>query len=290
MDFRRLPFHDGRKRFDLLLLSINIRLLFLVFAMFFEKLIEQHRVHSFVANRIWFSFFIGQYQGRIHLCDFFGDQAKTGENSRNVALHYFRHQDPGAFVSISGGGILASSKHPAQAQAFLKWITGKAGQEILKTGSSYEYAVGVGAQSNPKLVPLAELEAPVVEPSRLNSKKVTELMLEVAQCFFRIRALGQKTGFITGWGGDAFGFIRSLALLGPLTVPQIAQMRPTSRQRMQRLADELAAEGLVEFIDNPKHRRSKLVRLTERSRRPPSTKLRTSLSRLDGRTNSGLSR
>ncbi|ESZ13575.1 MarR family transcriptional regulator [Mesorhizobium sp. L48C026A00] len=58
--------------------------------------------------------------------------------------------------------------------------------------------------------------------------------------------------------------MRSLALLGPLTVPQIAQMRPTSRQRMQRLADELAAEGLVEFIDNPKHRRSKLVQLTRK--------------------------
>jgi DNA-binding MarR family transcriptional regulator len=47
-------------------------------------------------------------------------------------------------------------------------------------------------------------------------------------------------------------------------VPQIAQMRPTSRQRMQRLADELAAEGLVTFIDNPKHRRSKLVQLTRK--------------------------
>src|SRR5687768_1270242 len=91
---------------------------------------------------------------------------------------------------------------------------------------------------------------------------VAELMLEVAQCFFRIRAVGQKAGLITSWGGGAFGFMRSLALLGPLTVPQIAQMRPTSRQRMQRLADELAAEGLVEFIDNPKHRRSKLVQLT----------------------------
>jgi DNA-binding MarR family transcriptional regulator len=56
--------------------------------------------------------------------------------------------------------------------------------------------------------------------------------------------------------------MRSLALLGPLTVPQIAQMRPTSRQRMQRLADELAAEGLVKFVDNPKHRRSKRVQLT----------------------------
>ncbi|MER8438312.1 MarR family transcriptional regulator [Mesorhizobium sp. M1312] len=96
------------------------------------------------------------------------------------------------------------------------------------------------------------------------AEAITELMLEVAQCFFRIRALGQKTGLITSWGGGAFGFMRSLALLGPLTVPQVAQMRPTSRQRMQRLADELAAEGLVEFIDNPKHRRSKLVQLTRK--------------------------
>jgi DNA-binding MarR family transcriptional regulator len=94
------------------------------------------------------------------------------------------------------------------------------------------------------------------------AEAIAELMLEVAQCFFRIRAVGQKAGFITSWGGGGFGFMRSLALLGPLTVPQIAQMRPTSRQRMQRLADELAAEGLVKFIDNPKHRRSKLVQLT----------------------------
>jgi DNA-binding MarR family transcriptional regulator len=94
------------------------------------------------------------------------------------------------------------------------------------------------------------------------AEAIAELMLDVAQCFFKIRALGQKAGFITSWGGGAFGFMRSLALLGPLTVPQIAQMRPTSRQRMQRLANELAAEGLVEFIANPKHRRSNLVQLT----------------------------
>jgi DNA-binding MarR family transcriptional regulator len=96
---------------------------------------------------------------------------------------------------------------------------------------------------------------------------VADLMFEVAQCFFKIRALGQKEGFITAWGGGAFGFMRSVAQLGPLTVPQIAQMRPTSRQRMQRLADDLAAEGLVEFIDNPKHQRSKLVRLTPKGSR-----------------------
>ena len=119
----------------------------------------------------------GQVDGAvIYHYYYFGDQAKTGENSKNVALHYFRNQDPGAFVSISGGGVLASSKHQQQAQAFLKWITGKGGQDILKTGDSYEYAVGVGAESNPKLVPLADLQAPKVEPSALNSKAVTDLM------------------------------------------------------------------------------------------------------------------
>ncbi|MER2509816.1 iron ABC transporter substrate-binding protein [Amaricoccus sp.] len=106
----------------------------------------------------------------------FGDQAKTGENSGNVALHYFGNEDPGAFVSVSGGGVLASSKHPAEAQAFLKWITGPAGQAILRTGTSFEYAVGEGQASNPALVPLADLHAPTVAPSDLDSKAVVELM------------------------------------------------------------------------------------------------------------------
>jgi iron(III) transport system substrate-binding protein len=106
----------------------------------------------------------------------FGDQAKTGENSKNVALHYFKHQDPGAFVSISGGGIIKSTQHMKDAQAFLKFVTGKEGQAILKNGTSYEYAVGAGAESNPKLVPLKDLDAPKVEPAQLNNKKVTEMM------------------------------------------------------------------------------------------------------------------
>ena len=117
---------------------------------------------------------------------------------------------------------------------------------------------------------LAKLKSEVLQQTDLNdfidskAEAVADLMLDVAQCFFRVRALGQRTGLITSWGGGAFGFMRSLAQLGPLTVPQIAQMRPTSRQRMQRLADELAAQGLVEFIDNPKHQRSKLVQMTPR--------------------------
>ncbi|HDR2677886.1 TPA: iron ABC transporter substrate-binding protein [Enterobacter mori] len=108
----------------------------------------------------------------------FVDQSKTGENSKNTQLYYFKHQDPGAFVSLSGGGVLASSKHKAQAQAFIKYITGKEGQESLRTNNAFEYAVGANAASNPKLVPLKDLDAPKVEPSTLNSKKVIELMTQ----------------------------------------------------------------------------------------------------------------
>lgn len=107
-----------------------------------------------------------------------GDQAKTGENSNNSALHFFGNKDPGAFVSISGGGVLASSKHPADAQAFIRWIVGQGGQAVLRNGDSYEYAVSIGRESNPALRPLKDLDAPSVEPSGLNSKAVAELMTE----------------------------------------------------------------------------------------------------------------
>ena len=54
----------------------------------------------------------------------------------------------------------------------------------------------------------------------------------------------------------------NLKTLGPKTVPQLAAMRPVSRQYVQRLVDELAAEGLVEKRPNAAHRRSPAIALT----------------------------
>jgi iron(III) transport system substrate-binding protein len=42
---------------------------------------------------------------------------------------------------------------------------------VLKDGTSFEYAVGQNAQSNPKLTPLVQLDAPKVDASKLDSKK-----------------------------------------------------------------------------------------------------------------------
>jgi iron(III) transport system substrate-binding protein len=107
---------------------------------------------------------------------YYGDQAKTGENSQNVSPYYFKNQDPGAFVSVSGGGVLKTSKNQAAAQEFLKFITGKQGQEVLKDGTSFEYAIASDVPANEKLVPIADLQAPTVDPAKLNSEKVSELM------------------------------------------------------------------------------------------------------------------
>ena len=74
--------------------------------------------------------------------------------------------------------MLSTAKHPKEAMAFLKWVTGKKGQDILRTGTSYEYAVGKDDASNDKLVPIKDLDAPKVDPGTLDNKKVTDLMTE----------------------------------------------------------------------------------------------------------------
>lgn len=114
--------------------------------------------------------------GIIYHYYWFRDQAGAKEISPNTALHYFGNKDPGAFVSISGGGVLDSSKKKDQAQQFLTFITGKAGQEVLEKGTSFEYPVASGVPANPALKPLDQLDAPDVNPSDLNSQAVTDLM------------------------------------------------------------------------------------------------------------------
>ncbi len=112
--------------------------------------------------------------GVIYHYYYYGDRARTGEGSKNVALHYFKNQDPGAFISVSGGGVLASSKNQAEAQKFLQFILSKQGQDLLQAAT--EYPVVTGVEPLAALPPLSGLDAPKLDPAKLNSRKVTELM------------------------------------------------------------------------------------------------------------------
>jgi iron(III) transport system substrate-binding protein len=116
--------------------------------------------------------------GVIYHYYWYRDQAGTEEGSGNTALHYFRNQDPGAFVSLSGGAVLAGSKKPDEARKLLAFVTSTAGQKVLVDSQSMEYAVGTGVASAPALPPLNTLQAPPVDPFALNSDKVTTLMTD----------------------------------------------------------------------------------------------------------------
>jgi iron(III) transport system substrate-binding protein len=116
--------------------------------------------------------------GIIYHYYWYRDQAETKEISANTALHYFKNEDPGAFISVSGGGVLASSDKKDQAQQFIRFVTSRAGQEVLEKGTSFEYPVASGVSANPALPPLDSLQAPKVDPSTLNAQKVSDMMTQ----------------------------------------------------------------------------------------------------------------
>ncbi len=116
--------------------------------------------------------------GVIYHYYWYRDQGLDKESSGNTKLHYFKNGDPGAFVSLSGGGVLKSSKKAADAQKFLAYVTSPDGQKVLGTTDSKEYAVGKGVASDPALPPLESLQSPKIDPFTLNGPKVMQLMTQ----------------------------------------------------------------------------------------------------------------
>ena len=59
------------------------------------------------------------------------DRQENGEDSDTSALHFFGDQDPGAFLSISGAGILASSENNEAAEEFVASLNGPQVTELM---------------------------------------------------------------------------------------------------------------------------------------------------------------
>src|SRR5215470_7114302 len=89
-----------------------------------------------------------------------------------------------------------------------------------------------------------------------------ELFWELAFTYLRLNSAGQR---LTGPYGESPGrvsLMRSLENGGPQSVSQMARSRGVARQAIQQLADQLRADGLIEYLENPAHRRVKLMRIT----------------------------
>lgn len=74
--------------------------------------------------------------------------------------------------------------------------------------------------------------------------------------------LGQAASTLHRESGISAGMravLESVISGGPQTVPQLARARPVTRQHIQGLVNALLEAGLVDYAENPAHKRSKLV-------------------------------
>lgn len=80
---------------------------------------------------------------------------EDGASGTHSAIARFAPGDDGYLLDVSGAGVLKSSKHQAAAQAFVKFLVSKAGEQVLTSSDSWEYPIGSGV-TNPALPPLSQ--------------------------------------------------------------------------------------------------------------------------------------
>ncbi len=98
------------------------------------------------------------------------------------------------------------------------------------------------------------------------ARLLDDLLVEVALTYHRVQAEADRLAG-AGLSAGKLGILRTLSEQGPSTVPAIARSGPVARQGVQKNADALEAAGLVEYAENPRHRRSRLLRATRRGER-----------------------
>ncbi len=116
--------------------------------------------------------------GIIYHYYWYRDQAETGENSDNTELYFFGNQDPGAFLSVSGAGVLASSDHAGNAEKFVRFLTSQEGQQDLADSYALEYPLNRAVTLDPPVKPLSELDPPAVNVTDLDGDTVVDLLTE----------------------------------------------------------------------------------------------------------------
>jgi DNA-binding MarR family transcriptional regulator len=110
-------------------------------------------------------------------------------------------------------------------------------------------------------VRLEKREVPVHSPKRV-------LFLDLVLSLFRLNGLliaeGDAMTKQLGLTHARWKVIGAIALSSAgLTVPGIARVLGQSRQAVQRITDVMVEDGLLLYTENPKHKRSALVTLSE---------------------------
>jgi DNA-binding MarR family transcriptional regulator len=96
-------------------------------------------------------------------------------------------------------------------------------------------------------------------------KTATDVVLQTFRANGLFLAAGDVLASAEGLTAARWQVLGAVALAGrPLTVPQIARRMGLTRQAVQASVNRLIGEALVEAAENPDHRRSPIIRMTER--------------------------
>lgn len=103
-----------------------------------------------------------------------------------------------------------------------------------------------------------------VSMNQKNLHKLVAVITKVRSTFQDLKTLTDALHVDLGLTAASRAVLEHLADHGANTVPRIAQAKNVTRQHIQQLVDALVAAGFAEFMENPDHKRSQLVRATDR--------------------------
>ena len=96
-----------------------------------------------------------------------------------------------------------------------------------------------------------------------NGELAGQTIFEVLRLHGRLLASGDALMERIGLTSARWQVLGTIAFLGePQTVANLARLMGLTRQSVQRVANELTQVGLLKFVDNPVHKRAKLMALT----------------------------
>ena len=93
-------------------------------------------------------------------------EQELGPENMNSALHYIGHGDPGTLITVSGAGVLKTSKKTEAAQRFVAFMVSAEGQAAI-VGAMAEYPLRPGVVSPFPLKPFDQLDPAPLTPADL---------------------------------------------------------------------------------------------------------------------------
>jgi len=94
-----------------------------------------------------------------------------------ATLHFFPGGDLGSLINVAGAAVLRSTDQPYDALALVDYLLSDTAQQYFAE-STYEYPLVEGVEPVVELPPLAEIEAPEIDLSRLDDLQGTLDMIE----------------------------------------------------------------------------------------------------------------